>query len=180
MTQSDKRIARSSAVASRGSRGQADQARTESDGTAFTMAERRAMIRSEFQQEALPRAPLIDGFHTCWLSTTNSYDPISKRMKLGYIPVKTSELPSMNSFDQKAGEWAGFISCNEMLLFKIDQDQYQAIMEEFHHFIPMEHEESLKDNLIRQEQDRDGKSLTQIEDGAFQDIAVRRNPVFAL
>jgi hypothetical protein len=180
MTQSDKRIARSTAAASRSSRGAADESRTESDGTAFTMAERRAMIRSEFQQEALPRAPLIPGFHTCWLSTTNSYDPISKRIRIGYIPVRADEVPGMEAFDPKAGEHAGFISCNEMLLFKIDLDQYQAIMEEFHHHLPMEQEEALKDGLIRQEQDRAGKSLTQLEDGAYQDIAVKKNPVFAV
>jgi len=54
----------------------------------FASQERRRMFRDEFAQEALPNAPEIPGFHCCWLSTTHQYDPIHKRMRIGYTPVK--------------------------------------------------------------------------------------------
>jgi hypothetical protein len=55
--------------------------------------ERRKMWNEEWTQSALPKLPNIDGWHLCWLSTTNSYDSIDKRIRLGYVPVKSDELP---------------------------------------------------------------------------------------
>ena len=51
------------------------------------------MWSEEMTQSALPKLPSMDGWHLCWLSTTNSYDSIDKRMRLGYVPVKSDELP---------------------------------------------------------------------------------------
>ena len=50
--------------------------------------ERKKMWSEEWTQSALPKLPNMDGWHPCWLSTTNSYDSIDKRIRLGYVPVK--------------------------------------------------------------------------------------------
>jgi hypothetical protein len=141
------------------------------------------MIRNEFLQEALPRVPEMPGWHLCWLSTTNSYDPIHKRMRLGYVPVKVEELTGFDSMRMTSGEFAGCVSCNEMLLFKIPSETYQAIMAEFHHNMPLEEEDALRRQLDELEgsRDRTGKKLGQISEDSdgFNDLGKKREGVFA-
>ncbi|MFM7856894.1 MAG: hypothetical protein ACKO96_34450, partial [Flammeovirgaceae bacterium] len=84
--------------------------------------ERRKMFSDEWTQSALPNAPVIPGWHVCWLSTTNSYDSIDKRIRLGYVPVKAEEIQGYENYRVKAGEYEGYVACNEMLLFKIPED----------------------------------------------------------
>ena len=156
-------------------RDRADQARTDKDGTAMTAAEREAMLRNEFAQEALPKAPKIPGWHTCWLSTTSAYDPIHKRMRIGYEPVKASEVHGMDQFNVREGEWAGHVSCNEMVLFKIREDTYQSIMKLFHHTMPMEEEARIKEQVRSGPNGADKKTDLEIDEG-FRDLA---KPVIA-
>lgn len=151
----------------------ADAPRKDSDGTALTRQDRLRMIQDEFRQEALPQVPEIPGYHLCWLSTTSSYDPIAKRMRLGYTPVDHSELPGFNAERAASGAFTGAISCNEMLLFKIPLDTYEMIMQEFHHDQPLREEEALKQNLRKGERDSGGKELDGEVEG-FDDIAVKR------
>lgn len=181
MSNQDSRARRSATeTKARASRAAADFPRTENDGTAMTAAQRRALIRSEFVQEALPSAPPIPGFHLCWLSSTSSYDPISKRMRLGYTPVQQSELPGFKPGAMTSGEFEGCVSCNEMVLFKIPEETYQAIMREFHHEMPMEEEEALKSQLLRDDEDSNGNKLGAIEGDGLANIVNRRaNPLFA-
>ncbi len=112
---------------SRASRDSSDVQRQDTDGTVTSRSERRKAFLNEWQQQALPTPPDIPGYHLCWLSTTSSYDPIQKRIRLGYEPVKASDVPGFDAFSMKSGEWKGFISANEMLLFKIPLDRYQDI-----------------------------------------------------
>ena len=57
--------------------------------------ERRRMWSEEWTQSALPKLPNLSGWHLCWLSTTNSYDSIDKRIRLGYVPVKSEEYQAL-------------------------------------------------------------------------------------
>jgi hypothetical protein len=179
----DARLHHDPASAVRGARSREDAARQSDDGTALTLEQRRAMIRNEFLQEALPRVPEMSGWHLCWLSTTNSYDPIHKRMRLGYVPVKVEELTGFDSMRMTSGEFAGCVSCNEMLLFKIPSETYQAIMAEFHHNMPLEEEDALRRQLDELEgsRDRTGKKLGQISEDSdgFNDLGKKREGVFA-
>jgi len=180
----DERLHHDPATAVRGSRSAEDAERQSDDGTALTLEQRRAMIRNEFQQEALPRVPELAGWHFCWLSTTNSYDPIHKRMRLGYVPVKVEELTGFDSMRMTSGEFAGCVSCNEMLLFKIPHEVYLAIMTEFHHNMPLEEEEALNQQLEQLQNSRDssGKKLGQIAEDSdgFKDLGKKREGVFAV
>jgi hypothetical protein len=164
-TSEDARTRKNSAPEARGSRASQDDERTLNDGTAFTADERRAMIRSEFSQEALPSVPKMPGWHLCWLSTTNSYDPVHKRMRMGYLPVKASDCKGYENLSMTSGEFAGCISCNEMVLFKLPEEIYQEIMAEFHHNMPLEEEEALKRALLPNggtDADSTGKPIGQI------------------
>lgn len=73
-----------------------------------TSSERRKMFR-EFTQEALPTPPPIPGWHFCWLSITNQFDPIYKRTQMGYEPVKVDDLPEFKHLVNKSGEYEGCI-----------------------------------------------------------------------
>jgi len=134
-----------------------------------TSGERRRMFR-EFVQEALPTPPAIPGWHYCWLSMTNQYDPIYKRVRMGYEPVKAEDIKDFSHYRIKSGEYEGCISVNEMVLFKIPQELYQEIMEEYHHFRPLEEEQRLKANLLPNDRDSNGKQLGSIEGDGLVDL----------
>lgn len=179
----DQRFHKSPDLAGRGSRAQEDASRASDEGTVLSTEQQRNLIRNEFLQEALPRVPEIPGYHLCWLSTNNSYDPIHKRMRLGYEPVDVREMAGYESMRMNSGEFEGCVSCNEMLLFKIPLPRYHAIMNEFHHHMPLEEEQALKQQLVRDtDVDSKGKKLGQItedSDGFEQLGRARREGIFA-
>ena len=88
----DQRLKKDAGDSVRGARDDADVDRVQQDGSALSAAERRRLLRQEWVQEVLPTPPKIPGFHCCWLSTTNSTDPVFKRIQRGYVPVKASDL----------------------------------------------------------------------------------------
>jgi hypothetical protein len=111
----------------------------------------------------------MKGWHLCWLSTTNSYDSIDKRYRLGYVPVKSDEFPGFDNYRVKAGEHVGFIACNEMLLCKIPMEIYQDIMLQMHHEMPNEEADKIRVQVeqLQGQRDSSGKALTQVEGDGF-------------
>ena len=159
-------------------RSSADAERVNKDGTALTMEERRRMIRQEWTQDVLPTPPKVPGWHFCWLSTTNSADPIYKRMQKGYVPVRFDELKGFVQTRVTEGEFEGCVSCNEMILFKIEEELYQEIMLYLHHELPMSEEEILKANARPQGEVSQEKSKTEME--GFETLARRvATPTFS-
>lgn len=157
----------------------ADAARTGEDGTTFTKEERMAMIRAEWQQDVLPMPPRVPGWHYCWLSTTNSTDPIYKRMQHGYEPVKASEIPGFAQYRATSGQFEGCVACNEMLLFKIEEDLYQEIMKVFHFEKPLQEEQILKANLPSEDADEDSNGRKLVTKEGFETLARKvRSPSF--
>lgn len=154
----------------------------EDSGLAKSEEQLRTELRNEFVHEALPTPPEIAGYHLCWLSTTNSYDPIHKRMRLGYTPVRPDEILGFNHFKQKSAEYGDIVQCNEMLLFKIPMEQYQRIMTVFHHDAPRDEEVRIKDGvnrLVEQARDSEGKSLGINQGEGFEELGKQRKvPIF--
>jgi hypothetical protein len=107
--------------------------------------DRLEQFRKSFFQAALPDLPKIPGYRTCWLTTNNPKDSIASRMRLGYEPVKESDVPGWDHASIKTGEWAGCIGVNEMLAFKIPEDLWKAYMTEWHHTQPRDEEERIAD-----------------------------------
>jgi len=122
--------------------------------------ERLDAFRDKWQNSALPDIPegSLPGMHLCWLSTTNSYDSIDKRMALGYEPVKAAELGK--GFEglgkMSSGKFEGCISCNEMVLFKLPEDIYQEVMRMLHLEDPLEHQRNITAQVRDTAQDRKG------------------------
>lgn len=176
----DERLRKDSGADVRGPRDAADADRILNDGLSLNSAERRKQIAQGWVNEVLPTPPNIPGFHTVWLSTTNSTDPIYRRLRMGYTPVKVSEVQGMDLYKSVGGEFDGCVACNEMLLFKVPEEVYQDIMAVFHHEKPREAEESIKEQIMRNQQvDANGKELLKVEDGVNSLGRAARAPHFA-
>jgi hypothetical protein len=166
----DQRLKKNLLAGNRESR--ASQDRKGADEELESAQERRRMFRNEWIQESLPKPPDIPGYHTCWLSSTNGYDPIHKRLRMGYTPVLPEDVPGFESYKVKAGEHVGYIACNEMLLYKLPQDVYQNIMEELHHWAPQDEADKIRvqaENL-QGARDSNGRRLGQVEGEGMNDL----------
>jgi hypothetical protein len=169
----DSRLKKSFSAGGRESRASLDSDREAPENLLASSEERRKMWKDEWVQSALPSLPDMKGWHLCWLSTTNSYDSIDKRIRLGYVPVRSEELPGFDNYKVKAGEHVGYVACNEMLLFKIPMEIYQDVMAHFHHEAPLEEANKIR---LQAEQmagrDSSGKNLGKIEGEGLGNIDV--------
>lgn len=160
---SDERL-KKSAGDNRVSRSMEDRAATES--RALSDDERVEMFRQQFHQSSLPDLPKLEGWHTCWLTTTNSRDSIHTRMRLGYEALKPEDVPGWDYVTIKTGDWVGFIGVNEMLAFKLPLSLYEKYMQEAHHDSPLREEEKLTDTAeFMEQQARASKSRIDTGDG---------------
>lgn len=168
----DDRLRRDTAPTVRGDRGIEDAARTNETGLVNSVEDINALLNSEFDQVALPTPPQMPGWHLCWLTTGSQYDSIQKRQRLGYTPVLASEVPGFDIGGTRSAAFEGAITCNEMVLFKISEERYQAIMAHFHHKRPLEEEESIYDAALKQaeEQDSAGNLLSKPEGDGFTQL----------
>jgi len=134
------------------------------DPDAMSKRERVEAFRDRWANNALPDIPenAIPGMHLCWLSTTNNYDSIDKRMALGYEPVKAGELGK--GFEalgkMSSGKFEGCVSCNEMVLFKLPEEIYQEVMRMMHLEDPLEHQRNITQQVRSTAQDgKGGRSI---------------------
>jgi hypothetical protein len=126
--------------------------------------ERLDAFRDKWANSALPDLPpgAIPGYHLCWLSTTNTYDSIDKRIALGYEPVKAGELGQGFGTLGKmsSGKFEGCVSCNEMVLFKLPEDIYQEVMRLLHLEDPLEHQRNITSQVRNTaSENKGGRSL---------------------
>lgn len=154
--------------------------RSVTENRVLTDRERRQALRNEFQFEALPRIPDIPGYHLCWLSTTNQGDPIHKRMRLGYTPVKVEEAQGYEDYRLKSGAFDGAVGINEMILFKLPNERYQDLMAMHHHDMPAEEEGRIQEEIRKMQGHRDSNNrpLVQVEGDGFGGFGGTATPVF--
>lgn len=112
-----------------------------------------ARLAEEAMQNALPNLPAKPGWHRFWASTTNTYTPVQYFLRLGYVPIKGEELPEMMHLKALSGEFAGFVTVNEMVGLQVPEDIYQKYMKIMHHDRPMSEAERLKANVDAMKQD---------------------------
>lgn len=143
--------------------------RANTENRELTDYERRKAIRDEFTQQILPDLPNIPGFKNIWLSTTNQMDPIHKRQRMGYEPIKAADIPGFSEqYKLTSGQWEGCIGWNEMVAFKVSIARWTDIMTAFHHDAPLEEEAGLRrgiEALQDEHRDSDGKKLIHPEEG---------------
>jgi len=177
----DSRLKKTLNAGGRESRSSQDSSRAAPEEAFISKQERRKMWSDEWTQSALPKVPEIPGWHLCWLSTTNGYDSIDKRMRLGYVPVRADELPGFDNYRVKAGEDIGFIACNEMRLYKLPMEIYQEVMTQMHHEAPNEESDKVQVQVEQLQGNRDssGRSLGSVEGEGFGNLNRNvQSPVF--
>jgi hypothetical protein len=141
-----------------------------SENREVTDDDRLEMFRMQMHNDALPDLPDIPGYHVCWLTTTNSRDPIQRRMRIGYEPIKAEDVPGMEFSSVKTGEWSGVIGVNEMLAFKLPMSLYQKFMQEAHHDAPLREENKLAETADIMRQQAEGSGSTLFEGDGLQDM----------
>lgn len=159
----------------------ADARKSHSDERGLSKAEMIARFRTEMFNNVLPNPPELEGYHCCWLSTTNQYDPIAHREAMGYERVRPEEMPGMQHITIDQGPFAGCIGHKEMVLFKLPNDLYQAYMKIAHHERPYEQEERVRETArYVQEMAREGGGQVYLGDGTseFVNTRLRREPTF--
>lgn len=100
-------------------------------------------FQKQFQDAALPTLPKVEGYHVCWLTTTNSRDTIQNRIRMGYEPIRNADVPGWDYPSLKTGEYEGFVGVNEMIACKIRLDLYERMMAAVHHDAPRAEEERM-------------------------------------
>lgn len=138
--------------------------------------ERLEMFRDSIDQSVLPSLPQTDGFHTCWLTTSNPRDTIPWRLRLGYQLIQHDQLPGWTGapgLDSPA--YPGTIAVNEMLAARIPLSLYNRYMKEVHERKPLDEEQKLKQriDLIRGQAEQLGSKVTP---GDGTDAMVQRAP----
>lgn len=185
----DERIVRRDDSEGRGDRGVTEDAARDSElADLMSDAEYEALVRAEFEQVSLPTPPAMRGWHLCWLTTSSQYDTIAKRQRIGYRPVRTSEMPGFDpSNGQRLARYEDFVTCNEMVLHKIPEAYFQKMMNLFHHKRPAEHDESALrhvQNGLKEKQDSAGRPLSETLGTGYLDMdreakKVARQPFFS-
>jgi len=122
-------------------------------------------FRHQMFSNKLPNIPDIPGFHVCWLSTQNQYDPLIERFSIGYQPIKPEEVPGLVHASIQTGDYAGMIGVNEMIACKIKDRLYQQYMRENHHDAPKREEEGLaaRTDALREEAEQSGGRIVEEE-----------------
>lgn len=167
--------------AQRAARSEADTDRINKDGTAMTMEERKALLRNEWSSDILPQINGEPGWHYCWLSTTNSSDPIYRRLQMGYELVPFEQMAYLGVKNRAmSGEFEGCVAVNEMILARIHEELFQEIMLINHYEKPLGEEELLKANAVLPDTDSEGNQIGQVFGDGIKNLARRstRRPTF--
>jgi hypothetical protein len=73
-------------------------------------------------------------------------------MRMGYEPIKSSDILGWEHASLKTGEYAGMVGVNEMVAFKIPLHLYEIYMTEAHHTQPLMEESKLNEARILAEE----------------------------
>lgn len=158
------RTVRTNAPEARGDRGVSEDTQRAQDDGLVSDEEFSRLLNEDFDDAALPKPPVMPGWHLCWVSTTSNYDTPARRQRLGYLPVRMAEY--QEKFDPTNGRslvgHEGFVTCNEMLLMKIREERYQQIMLHYHHKQPLREEAGIVEQTkeaAEQHAQRSGKPV---------------------
>ena len=140
--------------------------------------ERLSLFLDTQHQTVLPTLPRQDGYHVCWLTTTNSRDTSHWRRSIGYELITLSDHPEWSGIATHSGEYAGFVCVGEMVAARITISQYNKYMRAMHHDLPLAEEEKLRGQteLMRQSAEQAGVRVTEIGNGTAK-VVQRAKPM---
>ena len=178
-----RKINRNERLESRARKDRHEGDRTVSDDRLEQDDERLEEFRNTLYQSVLPDLPKIPGYHVIWLSTTNPQDQIQARMRLGYTPIRPSDVPdaAMAYASMKTAQLGECICINEMIGFKIESWRYEKMMRIAHHERPLDEEQGIRDRLAQKKEEMAAEGLAvrglQVElEGDMEDLGKAPEP----
>lgn len=126
--------------------------RTVTEDRQQTDADRLELFRQSQAQACLPDIPPIPGYHSVWLTTTNSKDSIQMRTRMGYVPVTPEEVKGCEFGVGQGSLQDNLIRINEMAAYKLPLHLYNLYMQENHHYAPAREETKLTDTASQVKQ----------------------------
>jgi hypothetical protein len=136
-------------------------------------AERLEFFKTSLMQELLPSLPKIPGYHVCWITTTHKTDTVAFRIRCGYSLIHASEFPGFDGSYLKAGDYAGVVSCNEMLAAKIPLSLFNKYMAHVHHTLPNEQADKIRVNIELMKQKAKAMGADLIEGDGTEELRAR-------
>lgn len=154
------------AVLKRNTSAREDRAANSRESTAREISddERLDMLRQSMFQSSLPDLPKKPGMHRCWLTTTDSRDPVSRREQLGYTLIRGHDIPGFEYAVTKGGQYENCIMVNEMIAAEIPTRLWERYMANNHHKEPLFAEEAIvaKQRNQKEEAAQYGASLIEM------------------
>lgn len=146
--------------------------------------ERRRAFREKWAQTYLPNLPKKDGWHRCWVSTSNNTDTPARRLALGYTFVTEQDIEGAGWAPEagrvKDGSYMdGAVRWREMVAMQCPEELYQEYMREFHYEMPREAVSDIFEPLaeLNERGRRQGARVTMTEDlDAIRQMYRRRAP----
>ena len=140
--------------------------------------ERLQLFLDTQHQTVLPSLPNQDGYHLCWLSTTNPRDSVHWRLSVGYELIRLADCPGWDGVQAGNKDYAGIASVAEMVAARIPITLYNKLMRAVHHNLPLHEEEKLQSQtqLVRDRAERHGTRVTELGSGTA-DIVQRAKPM---
>lgn len=143
--------------------------------------ERLELFLETQHQTVLPNLPPMDGFHVCWLTTSNPRDSIQWRQSIGYELLTVEQCPQWRGIPGQIGGLHGCVCINEMVAARIPISLYNKLMKMVGHYLPLKEEEKLRANTqLLAQRARDRQIQVQEGDGTADIVqrAERPIPVF--
>lgn len=149
------------------------------------MAEERELFEDERlelfldtqHQTVLPNLPRMDGYHVCWLTTSNPRDSISWRQSIGYELVMVDDCPGWQGVGSQDGDYRGIVRVNEMVAGRIPITLYNKLMNAVGHSLPMREEEKLRAQSQALRERAEARQIQVQEGEGTADIVQRAGPM---
>lgn len=106
--------------------------------------ERLELFLDTQHQTVLPNLPTMDGYHVCWLTTSNPRDSIPWRLQVGYELIRIEDCPQWQGSETQTGKLSGVVSVNEMVAARIPISLYNKLMKAVGHALPLVEEEKVR------------------------------------
>lgn len=110
----------------------------------YEEAERLELFLETQHQTVLPNLPVMDGYHVCWLTTSNPRDSLQWRISVGYELIRVEDCPGWQGVGSQSGNYSGAVSVNEMVAARIPISLYNKLMAAVGHAMPLREEEKLR------------------------------------
>lgn len=137
--------------------------------------ERVEMFLATQHQTVLPNLPTMDGWHVCWLTTSNPRDSIQWRLSIGYELVRVEDCPGWHGLGVTP-DAAGVVRVNEMVAARIPIRLYNKFENAVGHYMPLQEEEKLRANTNLMRQRAAQRNIQVIEGDGTADIVQRAEP----